>query len=100
MKSVVENARGLPEGVDVYLFGSARDHGQPNDIDMLFIYDSTVVPCDNAYHVFLPLVRAVQNKLGIPVHAVVLSAEEARNTRFIDMVAPMRLRSTFVRDVP
>ena len=99
VKSVIDNAEGLPERVEVYLFGSACHHEGPNDIDMLFVYDSAVVPCDAAYRAFTPLMHEVEHMLRIPVHAVVLSVEEARDSRFIEQVSPIELRSTVGSDV-
>ena len=94
VKSVVDKARGLPEATRISLFGSACYHGRPNDIDMLFVYDSTVVPCDVAYAAFKPLMQEVEEGVGIRVHAVVLSVDEAGESRFVEQVDPIELRST------
>lgn len=84
----------------MYVFGSACHHDRPNDLDMLFVYDSTVVPCDAAYAAFEPLIQLVEDKVGIRVHSVVLSVDEARNSGFVEQVAAIELRSTGGDDVP
>ena len=62
---------------------------------MLFVYDSTVVPCPMLHMpTFKPLMQEVEEGVGIRVHAVVLSVDEAGESRFVEQVDPIELRST------
>lgn len=94
VKHVVENAKNLPDGVQVFLFGSACYREQPNDIDMLFVYDSHVIPARSAYAVLQPLMADIRDTADVPVRPVILSDNEARASHFIEDVEPIELRST------
>jgi len=94
VRNAVQNARGLPDGVQVFLFGSVcyRDH--PNDIDMLFVYDASLLPPRSAYGAFRPLMAEIEAMVDIPIRSVVLSQDEARESGFVEEVEPIELRST------
>ena len=94
MRKVVENAQDIPSGVRIYLFGSACYRQRPNDIDMLYVYDATIVPTDTAYSRFQPLSRRIEEAVGIHVHHTVLSPKEAMESRFIERIEPVELRHT------
>lgn len=94
VKSIVENAGGLPDGVQVFLFGSACYHEHPNDIDLLFVYDASCLPPRSAYAALRPLMTEIENIVAVPVRSVVLSDNEAHESRFIEEVEPIELRST------
>lgn len=94
MKKAVGNARSLPDGVQVFLFGSACYRNNPNDIDMLFVYDSSLIPPKSAYPAFRPIITEIEKMVGISVRSVVLSQDEARETGFIDEIEPIQLSTT------
>ena len=94
VKNVVVNTKRLPGGVHVFMFGSACYRISPNDIDMLFVYDASLVPPCTAYSVFKPLMTDIEYSVGIPIHSLVLSQDEVRKTGFIGKVEPIELRST------
>ncbi len=91
---VVKNAKSLPDGVQVFLFGSACYRENPNDIDMLFVYDAGVIPARSAYATLQPLMLEIQKIADVPVRPVVLSDHEARASGFIEDVEAIELRST------
>ena len=92
MRRVVENAKHLPSGVRIYLFGSACYRERPNDIDLLYVYDATTVPTDTAYSRFQPLSRQIEDVVGIRVHPTVLSTKEAMESLFIERIEHIELR--------
>lgn len=94
VKSIVANTKRLPDGVDVFVFGSACYRIHPNDIDMLFIYDANLLPPQSAYSAIRPLIVDIQNKVSLSVHSVILTRREASDSRFVDEVEPIRLRPT------
>ena len=93
VKNVVGNATGLPDGASVYLFGSACYRDRPHDVDMLFVYNTSLLPPATAYTAFKPLVRLIESEVAIPVHPIVLSEHEARKTGFIEDIEPIVLKS-------
>ena len=94
VRSVVKNAESLPDGVQVFLFGSACYREHPNDIDLLFVYDANVLPARSAYAALKPLMLEIESIVSVPVRSVVLSDDEAGSSRFIEQVEPIELRST------
>jgi hypothetical protein len=94
VKNIVANAGCLPEGVRVFLFGSACYRECPNDIDLLFVYDASCLSPRSAYAALRPLMTEIENVVAVPVRSVVLSDNEARESRFIEEVEPIELRST------
>ncbi len=94
VKNAVGNAKHLPNGVQVFIFGSACYCTHPNDIDILFVYDSSSLPPQSAYAALRPIMTEVEKVVGIPVHSVVLSQDEARMSGFMDTVEPVEVRST------
>jgi hypothetical protein len=94
VRNVVKNAENLPSGVYIYLFGSACYRQQPEDIDILYVYDASIVPSDTAYARFRPLSRSIEDAVGIRVHPTVLSTKELMESSFLERVEPIELRRT------
>ena len=94
VRNVVDAAESLPDGVTVFLFGSACYRDCPNDIDMLFVYEAASLPPQSAYSALQPLMAEIENAVGVPVRSVVLTEEEARESGFVSEVEAIELRST------
>ena len=94
VKIAVENAKNVPEGIQVFLFGSACYRVQPSDIDMLIVYDADIISAESAYAKMQPLLAEIRAITVIPVRPVILSDQEARDSHFIEDVEPIELRST------
>ena len=87
------NAKHL-EGFDVFVFGSSQFDDSPNDLDLLFVYDDTIVKPANAYFQLRPALKSLRDNLELPIHHVVLSLAEDQRTEFSSSVrATTRLRS-------
>jgi hypothetical protein len=94
VRNAVESVENLPDGSRVFLFGSACYRSHPSDIDILYIYDSKLVPPEDAYARFRPVSNEIARSVGINVHATVLSETEVKESRFLERVEPHELRST------
>ena len=88
-RRILANAANQLDGVQVFLFGSSRYVDDPSDIDLLFVYDRSKVSPEKASARFRPIVCEIEESTGIPVHTVILTLEEERNTRFIESVKPI-----------
>lgn len=73
------------------MFGSACYRIRPNDIDMLFIYDASLLPPGTAYSAFKPLMTDIEHSVGIPIHSVVLSQDEASKTGPLWLKEPLKI---------
>lgn len=74
----------LPEGVSVFVFGSAlQQGGSPKDLDVLFVYDALTIPPQRIYEI-VELVRSALSRIQpLPVHPLVLSRSEEAAERFL-----------------
>jgi predicted nucleotidyltransferase len=87
LHAVADGVRGaqLPTGVEaVYLFGSAR-HGDPEppDLDLLIVYASGLER-QAMRQIGEPVREALRDRFHIPLHLLLLSPEEVRQTGFVE----------------
>lgn len=94
VKNAVANANNLPNNTCIYLFGSACHRQQPDDIDILCVYDTAEIPSDTAFAQFRPLTHQIRAATGIPVHPTILSTKELVDAEFLQRVEPIELRRT------
>ena len=66
------------------MFGSALRSPQPEDIDLLVVYDDGVLRATVAASVRGPFADATTGATGLHAHIVVLSRQEAASTRFAE----------------
>jgi hypothetical protein len=85
-RRIVANTANHLDGVQVYLFGSSCFADEPYDIDLLFVYDQSTIMPNEAYAHFQPIIRELEQTSGIPVHPVVITLGEERDTNFIKRV--------------
>lgn len=67
-----------------YLFGSALFSAQPNDIDLLVVYDSTEIDVGIVNGFRRDLNQLLSSKLGMDVDIYALTMTEAAQSKFID----------------
>ena len=74
-----------PEGVaSMYLFGSARRaEPQVNDVDLLVVYRAGLEK-DAGRTIRRPVERALEAKFHLPVHLLLLSENEVKQTGFVE----------------
>ena len=87
---LIQNNIALFEQFDrVYLFGSVLDdHKEPNDVDILLIYQYTNKITEEISRVLISL----ENLLGISVDLTVLRVEEEKDTLFLNRILPRVLK--------
>ncbi len=83
MKSV-QDAVGS-ESIALYIFGSALRTFQPNDLDLLLIYDRQLLSTESALSLRRRLSKSIAMELGFPADLVLLSKSEAQQSRFVEM---------------
>lgn len=66
----------------VYLFGSALHRHDPQDVDLLVIYDPDVLPPAQAASLRHAMVQACIGATMHPLDLVILTNEEAEQTNF------------------
>ena len=86
-----------PEGLALFVFGSALRSRCPGDLDLLVLYDETIIRPRDAYSTIGPVVCELEASLGLPVHLAVLSHREERQTNFISEMACVPIRIWFER---
>ncbi len=75
---------GLPDGTRVFIFGSfSSGSDAPRDLDVLVVYDSDVVPPEDAFSVFAPLMEELGRKAGLPVDCTLLTVSEEAQVGFV-----------------
>jgi predicted nucleotidyltransferase len=75
----------LPPGVEaVYLFGSAR-RGEPaaEDVDLLVVYAGGLER-QAMRQIRDPIREALQDRFDVPLHLLLLSPDEVRETGFVE----------------
>ncbi len=70
-------------GVSLFLFGSALRQSEPQDIDLLIVYDKTRVDIALARSMRIGLSHAVAADFGLAADVCLLTKEEASESDFI-----------------
>jgi hypothetical protein len=73
----------IPDGWQIYIFGSYLTAEDPKDIDVLAAYDSTKISHEVAFDRLESVARAIGIVAGRPVHLTVLSANEVAQVGFV-----------------
>lgn len=63
----------------------------PKDIDVLIVYDATVVSIAEAIDLRTRLAELIAAAANVPADIVLLNRQEAAETGFIERVQPVRL---------
>lgn len=69
--------------IRVYLFGSCLSSDHPGDIDILIVYDNSIVSIDSALRVRSDLYTLLSQVVNIPCDICLLSEDEVRCNSFI-----------------
>ncbi|HVW24142.1 MAG TPA: hypothetical protein VHC69_02160 [Polyangiaceae bacterium] len=73
----------VPEGTQLYFFGSVTSSPSPNDLDVLVVYDAGCIPPCSIYDALEPAFSDLRRLFGLRVHPTVLTENEAAETDFI-----------------
>lgn len=72
-----------PEIAGVYVFGSYSDTTDPNDIDILLVYDEGVCPPCQAHELLRQLVLQLESFFATKLHLALLSEKEIAHNDFL-----------------
>jgi|688.fasta_scaffold176012_2 hypothetical protein len=78
-------------GIELYLFGSVRTSKNPNDVDLLIVYDPSHIDIDIAISTRWSLQRKIHEITGAPADIVLLSTREVEQTKFLNRIDAERL---------
>jgi hypothetical protein len=79
------------EGVALYIFGSALQTLQPDDLDLLIVYDNRLLSVENALSFRRGLSKSITDALELPADLVLLSKCEAQQSRFVELEGAVRV---------
>lgn len=76
---------GLTEYLRVYVFGSAvLSPDKARDLDLLVVYDRTIVAPDQVYRVITETVSSFRSAIRMPIHLAAFTKEEAAAENIIE----------------
>lgn len=74
----------LPDGLRAFVFGSVlRTDCDANDLDVLFVYDTDLIPPQHVYQVVAKIRAALSSIQPLPIHPLVLSDSEETAEEFL-----------------
>ena len=66
----------------VYVFGSWVRRKDPQDVDLLIIYNPECCPIELAIHLRRQIVETASRALGLPAHTILLTVAEEKQVDF------------------
>lgn len=82
----------VPKNTDIYVFGSVLISLQPNDLDILIIYDSKIYPKASIYNESKNICNKLSKLLNLQVDLTVLNYSENYEMNFIEEVKAIKLK--------
>ena len=70
-------------GISIYLFGSALSTKEPNDLDVMMIYNAEVTDIDLVLKIKNELIDYLREKIPLPIDLLLLSENEELEIDFI-----------------
>lgn len=83
----------LPDNTKVYVFGSYLYSDQPNDLDILVVYDPLVIHPSKAYEEFKPMFICLEYLIGLKVDSTLLTVAELEQSEFLGITNAIELRN-------
>lgn len=81
----------VPKHTEIYVFGSILRSSNPNDLDIIIVYDPFVYPLYTIYDSSNSLIVSLHERFNVKVHAVYLSYGETKECTFIKDVGAITL---------
>jgi hypothetical protein len=78
-------------GIELWLFGSVLHSDNPQDIDLVLIYDKKVIPVDGALELRKHVRRICERTFNIGIDVTLLNVSEANETGFIKMTNAIKV---------
>ena len=72
----------IPSSSALYFFGSALISPDPNDLDVLVVYDPAECPPQEAYLLHRETIEDLEQLYGLPVHITLLTSSEESSVSF------------------
>lgn len=92
MKETIEKILSqVPRYTEIYVFGSVLKSLQPNDLDILIIYDSKAYPKANIYNSCKSIREVLYEIINLPVDLTVLSYYENYSMNFVKEINAIKL---------
>lgn len=79
-----EEKEKLKEGINIYVFGSSLEDNEPNDLDLLLVYDSDRIEIDKILRIRTYLYNKLNKLFMIPIDLSILSIQEEKELNFIE----------------
>ena len=83
MKAIPSTAIRIPSTSALYIFGSALTSPNPNDLDVLVVYNPVECSSQEAYQLHRETIEDLVQLYGLPVHITLLTPSEESNVSFI-----------------
>ena len=74
---------GLARGIKIYVFGSAIRSCSPQDIDLVVVYNPSIIQVDDILSYRGSLQLDCRSKFGILLDVCILTEQEAQNNPFL-----------------
>ena len=85
-----------PEISGVYVFGSYLNNANPDDIDILIIYNEAACSPRRAHKMVRAIILEVEKYFKLNVHLTLLSNKEIKHNDFIDLEGCVSLKELFL----
>lgn len=73
----------LPDGIELYLFGSTTYIDNYSDIDIALIYNKKIIPLEDASIIRQQIKKQVTNQFNLFCDILALSTDEEKETEFL-----------------
>jgi predicted nucleotidyltransferase len=83
-KAIPSIITNLPDGTEVFVFGSAKNSVDPSDLDVLVVYDPAKLAPEHACYAMKPFFARLARAAHLNVHAVILSKSEELQVQFAE----------------
>lgn len=81
----------IPSHSKAFVFGSVLHSSEPNDFDLLVVYDSNLCPPVEAYERHSSICSDISALFDLPVHLTLLTQSEESNVHFIGRTSAIPL---------
>lgn len=82
----------VPKNSLIYIFGSFLSKSEPNDLDILFIYDSNFVKSEHVFIENKVCIEILAEYFGLKIDVVYLTHDENKNSDFLYKVKAVDYR--------
>ena len=92
-KKIFSNMPNIPEGIEVFLFGSTLFTENVNDIDLALVYNSKIISISEILEFRKLVKQKIIGTIGIECQIIALSNEENIELEFIKNVKSEKVQT-------